>query len=100
MLSDSDYSSQLKGWATDRVIELFKANSPLGATPKSVDDIIADARKLAEFCYSPEEDLQNLAKRYEELSHDVERAKAIAMKPASNRADYSTEVTDKVKAVQ
>lgn len=46
-----NYTSQLKGWAVDRVIQ---ANS---SKDISAEDIIAEAKKLADFCYVAAEDL-------------------------------------------
>lgn len=88
-----NYTSQLKGWATDRVIEFYKHNerSTLDAAgnavidPRTTDDLIKDAEKLVAFCYCPEEELADLHKRIAEIEYATAQAEAIAMKPASNR---------------
>lgn len=46
-----NYTSQLKGWAVDRVIEANKSKD-IGA-----EEIIKEAQKLVDFCYVAAEDL-------------------------------------------
>lgn len=52
-----NYKSQLKGWAVDRAIEMYKAG---GITP-DVDTVKGVAEKLVEYAYVEEEDLDNAA---------------------------------------
>lgn len=60
----SQYNSQLKGWAVDRTIELFKARGPEGYT---VDDVLTEANKLVDYAYNPNEDFRDAVKRMVEI---------------------------------
>lgn len=50
-----NYTSQLKGWAIDRVIELAKAN---GDKP-DLDAVMKQATALADYAYVPERDFKD-----------------------------------------
>lgn len=54
-----NYKSQLKGWAVDRIIELWKASKPSDA---SLDVLKDQADDLASYAYVPREDLESTAK--------------------------------------
>lgn len=53
-----NYKSQLKGWAVDRVIEMYKA----GGVQPSLKAVMADAVELAAFAYVDSEALEDCAK--------------------------------------
>lgn len=77
----TSYSSKLKGWATDRVIELYKSTETTG---KTVDDVITDAEKLVAFCYEAQEEVEMLREQLAELEHNIALVDAVNMPPASN----------------
>lgn len=60
-----NYKSQLKGWAVDRVIELYKAEGKLVGRP--LDVLMKDADVLADYCYIPVKDLESHAEDLFEL---------------------------------
>ena len=82
-----NYTSQLKGWAVDRVIQNKKAGYD------DVGHLIADAQALVDFCYCAEEEITYLEGRIAELTEEAKRQAAVAMVPA-------TGFTDKPESVQ
>lgn len=82
-----NYTSQLKGWAVDRVIQNKKSGY------EDVGLLIRDAQALVDFCYCPEEEVAYLEGRLAELDHEAKRKAAEAMIPA-------TGFTDKPESVQ
>lgn len=85
-----NYTSQLKGWATDRVIEMYKAmiktdESGKEINPITIDRLIADAGKLADFAYSVDEDIATTQSKLIELEEVKARQDALSLVPASNK---------------
>ena len=78
------YTSQLKGWAVDRVIELYKLDKD---AKRDVEQLKADALKLVEFAFCEEECERVIRENIEQSEYDQKVAEALAMKPASNAAD-------------
>ena len=83
-MSVTSYSSQLKGWAVDRIIELYKQDKD---TKKTVDDLKKDALALVEFAFNEEECEIAIREKIAKEQYDADVAAAIAMKPASNALD-------------
>lgn len=83
-----NYTSQLKGWAVDRLIEFYKSNQDYNQkgrpVPRTLDNLLDDATKLVGFCYVLEEDINELRNRLADLEHNQETLNAIKMRPASN----------------
>lgn len=87
-----NYKSQLKGWAVDRVIEMWKAVPPSAAfiskgNPDAAKDYLPNredclqvlktqADDLAAYAYVPREDLESTAKDLFELVRNAEAGKA------------------------
>jgi len=89
-MSVKSYSSQLKGWAVDRIIELYKQDKD---NKKTVDDLKKDALALVEFAFNEEECELHIREAIEKENYDAQVAAAVAMKPASNAADKLKVVT-------
>lgn len=53
-MRESEYTSQLKGWAIDRVIELAKASD----SKPTVETVLEEAKKLVEYAYTPKGDIE------------------------------------------
>lgn len=83
-MSVKSYSSQLKGWAVDRIIELYKQDKD---NKKTVDDLKKDALALVEFAFNEEECEIAIRENIEKEIYDRDVAAAVAMKPASNALD-------------
>lgn len=58
-----NYKSQLRGWAIDRVIELWKIRGETADMPA----LQSEANQLADYAYIPREDLESTAKDLFEL---------------------------------
>ena len=59
-----NYKSQLKGWAVDRIIELWKVHKP---SPVDLATLKQQSDELAAYAYVPREDLESTAKDLFEL---------------------------------
>lgn len=57
-----NYKSQLRGWAVDRVIELWKIAPEVLSCERSLGMLQEQADKLAAYAYVPREDLETTAK--------------------------------------
>jgi hypothetical protein len=79
-----NYTSTLKGWAVDRVIELQKHNAAISGA-RTVDELLEDAQKLVDYTYSIEEDIAQSYARINELEARKEQIEALKLVPASNR---------------
>jgi NAD(P)H-flavin reductase len=79
----SEYESQLKNAAVNRVTEFYKV-SPASRT---IDDLISDATKLTAFFYNQEEHETYLKDRLDEIDHSKKTKAAIHMKPVSVKAN-------------
>lgn len=87
-MSVKSYTSQLKGWAVDRVIELYKQDkSDRTGTSRSVEDLKKDALALVEFAFNEEECEMAIRENIEKEIYDRDVQAAVAMKPASNALD-------------
>lgn len=62
-----NYKSQLKGWAVDRVIELWKVCKTGDDIGADLDSLKKQADDLAAYAYVPREDLESTAKDLFEL---------------------------------
>jgi beta-phosphoglucomutase-like phosphatase (HAD superfamily) len=93
-MSVKSYTSQLKGWAVDRVIELYKQDkSDREGLSRSVEDLKRDALALVEFAFNEEECELHIRENIEKEKYDADVAAAVAMKPASNALDKLKVVT-------
>jgi len=59
-----NYKSQLRGWAVDRIIEMWRATS---STAGTLADLKAQAIELMEFAYVAAEDLESSSRDLYEL---------------------------------
>jgi hypothetical protein len=87
-MSVKSYTSQLKGWAVDRVIELYKQDkSDREGKTRTIEELKADALNLVMFAYNEEECETAIREAIEKEIYDRDVAAAVAMKPASNALD-------------
>lgn len=59
-----NYSSQLLGWAIDRVTEAHKAGI---VVVHGVEELAEEAKNLAEICYVPDSDFNNCIQRITQI---------------------------------
>lgn len=86
------YSSQLKGWAIDRAVEIAKLTKPSdGTASHTLDDIFATADKLVDYCFVETEAETYIRERIEDEAYNRAMAEAVAMPPASNAAEVTNE---------
>lgn len=67
-----NYKSQLKGWAVDRVIEMYKA----GGVQPSLKTVMAEAEELAAYAYVESEALEDCAKTLFDLVRNAPAGEA------------------------
>lgn len=78
---NNQYTSNLKGWAVDKAMLMGKRDGVI----MTVKQVLEDAEKLFDYCYSPIEEIAYLEQRLAELDYNQQTKKAIEMTPASNR---------------
>ena len=77
------YSSQLKGWAIDRAINIHKNNGcPMGA-----EEIISIADALVAYCYNPVEEIEVLEQELAARHEAKDREDAFNLVPATGYTD-------------
>lgn len=62
-----NYKSQLRGWAVDRVIELWKIAPEVLSYERTLGKLQEQADNLSAYAYVPREDLESTAKDLFEL---------------------------------
>lgn len=82
-MSQPNYSSQLKGWAVDISSRILSKSDK----EVTAEDLIKYADELVAYCFSPAEAEIAIREDIENEEYNRKMAEAIAMEPASNRAD-------------
>lgn len=81
----NSYTSQLKGWAVDRAINIYKDKTI------DADAIIGEAQKLVEYCFNPVEEIETLQRELDQKreQYEAEQEYKVAMElaPASNKSE-------------